>query len=428
MKVMDPMNRPVVAVVRPFSSSALLAPALREAGFSPVAVMDYDGPALAPMQSAYDPSAYDAVINHHGDTEETIERLGALKPVAVFHGAEAALELAQRLTDALAPALSNDPALMDARRHKYAMHQAVAAAGLPVPRQICTADPAEVAAWIDREGLDGVDLVVKPPASAGTVGVSRAPAGQGWRELFDAMLGTHDKLGVLAEEVLVQEQLTGTEYAIDTISHQGRHSITDMIKYRRVPFGEGIAVYDSVEWLPYDRDAYGELIDYGLASLDAVGLRNWAAHTEIMMTPDGPRLLEVNARLSGAGNPAVTFIASGESQVTRTIDLVRGRGPDMPPGYTLRRNVMAVFLMSHSTGIVRNAEIYDQARALPSYHSPVHVVRTGDHVDASTDIFASMTMGYIILAHEDPEQIQADREAIRKIEKDLVVDTSEGAS
>ena len=194
------------------------------------------------------------------------------------------------------------------------------------------------------------------------------------------------------------------------------------VKVQRVPFGEGIAVYDCVEWLSYDTGAYGELIDYGLAALDAVSLRNWAAHTEIMMTPDGPRLLEVNARLAGAGNPAVTEIATGESQVTRIVDVCRGRGPQLPPGYTLRRNVMAVFLMSHSTGIVRNAEIYDQARDLPSYHSGVHVVGTGDHVDASTDLFASMTMGYIILAHEDAAQIHADREAIRKIEKDLVVD------
>jgi biotin carboxylase len=416
------MDRPVVAIVRPFTSAAMVAPALREAGFSPVAVMDYTGPSLAPLHSSHDPGAYDAVINHHGDMAGTIERLGGLKPIAVIPGVEAALRLAQECSDALAPEFSNVAELVDARRHKYLMHQALTEAGLPVPRQISTNDPEEVAAWIEREGLAGKDLVVKPPTSAGTVGVSRAPGGRGWRELFTAMLGTRDKLDVLAEEVLVQEMMTGTEYAIDTVSHNGRHSITDMIKYKRVPYGEGIAVYDCVEWLPYDTDAYGELIDYGLAALDAVGLRNWAAHTEIMMTPDGPRLLEVNARLAGAGNPAVTEVATGESQVTRIVDVCRGLGPQLPPGYTLRRNVMAVFLMSHSTGIVRNAEIYDQARDLPSYHSPVHVVSTGDHVDASTDLFASMTMGYIILAHEDAAQIHADREAIRKMEKDLVVD------
>lgn len=416
------MNKPAVAIVRPFTSAAMLAPALREAGFSPVAVMDYTGPALAPLHSSHDPGNYDAVINHHGDMDATVARLGGLEPIAVIPGVEAALRLAQRCSDALAPAFSNDPDLVDARRHKYVMHQALAAAGLPIVRQISTADPDEVTAWIEREGLTGKDLVIKPPTSAGTVGVSRAPGGRGWREQFTAMLGTRDKLDVLAEEVLVQEEMTGTEYAIDTVSHDGRHSITDIIKYRRIPYGEGIAVYDYVEWLPYEPDTYAELIDYGLGALDAVGLRNWAAHTEVMMTPDGPRLLEVNARLAGAGNPAVTEIATGESQVTRIVDVCKGLGPQLPPGYTLRRNVTAVFLMAHSSGVVRNAEIYDKARDLPSYHSPVHLVRTGDHVDASTDLFASMTMGYIILAHDDAEQIHADREAIRRLEKDLIIE------
>ena len=134
------------------------------------------------------------------------------------------------------------------------MHQALAEAGLPIIRQICTTDPEEVAAWIAREGLAGQDLVIKPTTSAGTVGVSRAPGGEGWRERFTDLLGTYDKLGVVAEDVLVQEHMTGTEYAIDTVSHHGRHSITDIIKYRRIPYGEGIAVYDSVEWLPYDTE------------------------------------------------------------------------------------------------------------------------------------------------------------------------------
>jgi biotin carboxylase len=416
------MSKPVVAVVQPFTSGAMVAPAVRAAGMSPVAVIDYHGPALAPLRGGYDPQAYDAVVNYHGDVAETLEKLRALNPSAVIPCVEASLQLAQTLADALTPDEANVSELVDARRHKYVMHQALAKAGLPVIRQVCTTDPEEVAAWIEREGLAGHDLVIKPTSSAGTVGVTRAPGGEGWRDRFAELLGTYDKLGVFAEDVLVQEHMTGTEYAIDTVSHHGKHSITDIIKYRRIPYGEGIAVYDSVEWLPYDREELGDLIDYGLGALDAVGLTEWAAHTEIMMTPDGPRLLEVNARLAGAGNPAVTEIATGGSQVTRIVDKCAGRGDAMPEGYTLKQNVMAVFLMAHSAGIVRNAEIYDEARKLPSYHSPVHLVGTGDHVDASTDLFATMTMGYIILAHESSEQIAADRKAIRELEQSLIID------
>ncbi|HEY0638022.1 MAG TPA: ATP-grasp domain-containing protein [Pseudonocardiaceae bacterium] len=418
-----PVAAPVVAVVEPFSSAAMLAPALRAAGFSPVAVVNQADDDFAVYHSALVVKDWDAVVNHHGDIAATVRRLGALSPTAVIPGIEGpSLDVAQQLADALTPGHANVAELVAARRHKYAMHRALAEAGMPIIRQVCTSDAAEVADWIDREGLAGQDLVIKPPNSAGTVGMSFVPGGEGWRERFEAVVGTRDKLGVQRDEILVQEHVTGTEFAIDTVSSGGRHSVTDLLRYRRVRLGRGMAIYDSVEWLPYDRSRYGELLDYGLAALDAVGLRNWAAHTEIIMTDDGPRLMEINPRLAGAGNPAVTMIATGESQVTRIVDVCAGRGPELPEGFTLRQHVMAVFLIAHSTGTVRNAEILEEARALPSYHSPVRLVTTGDRVEATTDILTSMTMGYVILAADDRAQLDVDREAIRALEKQLVID------
>jgi len=184
-----------------------------------------------------------------------------------------------------------------------------------------------------------------------------------------------------------------------------------------------MAIYDSIEWLPYDLDTYGELLDFGFGCLDAVGLRYWAAHTEVMVTADGPRLIEVNPRPSGAMNPVPTSVCTGgTSLVTAIVDICAGRGPELPAGFEFRKTVMAVFLIAHSSGIVRNAEIFDKARELPSYHSPMFLVRSGARVEATTDIVSSMTMGYIILGHERPEQVYADREAIRELERELVIE------
>ncbi|MFC0436606.1 ATP-grasp domain-containing protein [Kutzneria buriramensis] len=416
------MGKPVVAVLEPYSSAALLGPALRSAGFSPVAVTYPPGREHAAARPTLHLDDYDAVVNHLGDFDGTVDRLAALGPIAVIPGAERSLHIAEQLTGALGLDAANVPELLPARQNKYLMHQALAAAGLPVIRQICTRDADEVAAWILREGLTGRDLVIKPPASGGTVGVSLAAGGVGWREQFAALLDRRDKLGVFNDQVLVQEYVTGTEFVVDTVSVNGRHSVTNMLEYRKVRRGEGMAVYESMEWLPYDTAAYGSLIEYALAALDAVGLRNWAAHTEIMMTEDGPRLVEINPRLSGVGSPAITLMATGESQVTRIVDVCAGRGDRLPAGFDLRQHYLAVFLIAHSSGVVRNAEIFDRAKSLESYHSPVQVVRSGDRVEASTDLWTSMTMGYIVLAHESAEQTRADREAIRELEKELVIE------
>lgn len=416
------MTRPVVVLAEPFSSASLLPPVLRAEGLSPVAIIDSTLPGIGAL-TAFSEDEYAAVIDHHGDVEATIAQIRALgRTVGVVPGTDRIEPLCGQLAAALTPDRQNVPSLAMARRNKYVSHQAVAAAGLPILRQVCSADPEQIAAWIERTGLAGHHLVVKPTTSAGTDGVGFAQRGEGWRELHAKLLGTVNRYGAVNEEVLVQEYVTGTEFAIDTVSYDGHHSVTDLLRYRKVHNEHGMAIYDAVEWLPYDLDRYGELLSYGLACLAAVGLRYWAAHTEVMMTPSGPRLVEVNPRPAGAMNPLVTEIATGTSQVTRIVDICAGRGPSLPAGFVFKQSVMAVFLIAHSSGIVRNAEIFDKARSLPSYHSPMFLVQTGARVEATTDIVSSMTMGYIILAHDSLEQVYADREAIRELERELVIE------
>jgi len=416
------MTQPVVVLAEPFSSASLIPPVLRAAGLSPVAIIDSTLPGIGALTS-FRADEYDAVIDHHTDLDATIEQLRSLGPtVGVVPGTDRIEPLCGQLAAALTPGRTNVPELAAARRNKYLSHQAVARNGLQILRQACSPDPDVIAAWIEREGMAGRHLVVKPTTSAGTDGVGFAMRGEGWRELHGKLLGAVNRYGAVNEEVLVQEYVTGTEYAIDTVSFDGHHSVTDLLRYRKVHNEHGMAIYDAVEWLPYDTGAYGEWLDYGLAALDAVGLRYWAAHTEVMMTADGPRLIEVNPRPAGAMNPLVTEIATGTSQVTRIVDVCAGRGPSLPAGFVLRQPVMAVFLIAHSSGVVRNAEIFERARSLPSYHSPMFLVRTGARVEATTDIVSSMTMGYIILAHDELEQVYADREAIRELERQLVIE------
>ncbi|KAF4730205.1 54S ribosomal protein L2 mitochondrial, partial [Perkinsus olseni] len=52
---------------------------------------------------------------------------------------------------------------------------------------------------------------------------------------------------------------------------------------------------ESVPWSECPR----EVVDYAFAVLDATGVRNGAAHTEIMLRGDDVCLIEVNARVAG---------------------------------------------------------------------------------------------------------------------------------
>jgi biotin carboxylase len=403
----------VAVIVDPYSSGNLLAPAFRDAGLTPVAVTSTPDP-IAVYAASYRPQHFDTVITHHGDLAATVEAVRALDPVCVVPGTECGVALADLLAPQVTPGRANVPELAAARRHKGAMREALLAAGLPAVREICTDSPDAVVSWLDREGLTGRDLIVKPPESAGTDGVTLVPAGQDWRPAFTALLHQRNKLDLVNDQVLVQEYLVGTEYVVDTVSHDGVHSVVDICRYRK----RG-TVYDSMEWVPYDLTAYGDLVRYTQAALDALGVRFGAAHSEVMMTSDGPRLIETGSRLHGGGHPRFCRTATGDSQVDRTVRACLGE--PLRQGYSLRRHMQIVFLISPRTGVVRNVEIFDRLRALPSHGFTSLAARNGDRLQATHDLFSSLAFGFVVLAHEREDQVHADHAAVRDLEQELIV-------
>ncbi|MFJ9852517.1 ATP-grasp domain-containing protein [Streptomyces sp. NPDC101150] len=417
-----PSGSPAV-IVDPFSSGGLYAPAFRAAGVPTVAVVSYPEIPQA-YAGSFQPADFDEILTLTGDEAPLAERLRALRPRCVLPGAEIGVELADRLAAQVVPDVANTPGLAAARRHKYAMARAVSAAGLPVIRQLCTDDPDEVAAWLDTERLTGHDLVVKPPKSASTDGVTRIAGGHHWRREFQAQLGQLNQWGIRNDQMLVQEYATGTEYVVDVFSHAGNHTVTDVCRYRKVDSGGQMAVYESMDWVPEDRPEVPELVRYTRGVLDAVGFRWGAAHVEVMMTADGPRLIEVNARPHGGGHPRFCRAATGDSQVDRAVAYFTGRRA-LPSGYELRRRVRVVFLISRASGVVRNAEVLDAIREVKSHHVSAVPVRNGDRIAPTKDLLGTLSLGFVVLAHEDPEQLDADHAEVRRIESLLAVDPEE---
>jgi len=415
-------NGPAV-IVDPFSSGGLYARAFKEAGVSVAAVLSRPKPPDVYLPS-FHPEDFGEVILFTGDIEPVVKRLAELSPRCILPGTETGVELADELAARLTPHMANVPSFASARRHKWEMARAVRKAGLPVLAQICTADPAEVATWVARENLAGRDLVVKPPKSASTDGVTRVYRGQGWRDVFEAQLGKTNQWDVINDRMLVQEYATGTEFVVDVFSYDGVHTITNVCRYRKIDNGPHMAVYDSLEWLAMDEPMVPTLVDYTKGVLDAVGMRFGAAHVEIMLTAAGPRLIEVNARPHGGGQPRFCRVATGDSQVDRAVRYFARLG-EIPTGYQLHKHLIVVFLISRATGVVRNIEILDAVRSLPSYHFASVQVSNGDSVQQTKDLLTTLALGFIVLLHEDRNQMMADYEEVRRIERGLVVQTDQ---
>ncbi|MBN1204310.1 MAG: ATP-grasp domain-containing protein [Myxococcaceae bacterium] len=417
MDARDPSGPAVI--VDPYSSGALYAPAFREAGVPTIALVTAPTPPDV-YASSYRPEDFSEVIVASSDLTAAIERLRALRPRCVLAGCESGVELADIVAPQVVPGVANEPETASARRHKGVMAEAVARAGLPIIEQICTDDPGEVEAWIERAGLRGRDLVIKPPKSASTDGVTRVSGGKGWRDIFAAMLGRRNRLGLLNDRLVVQEYCEGTEYVVDTASYAGVHSVSDICRYHKIDNGGHMAVYESMSWMPPTIPAHDDLVGYAFGVLDAVGMRFGAAHIEIMLTDRGPRLIEVGVRPHGGGHPRFCRVATGESQLDRVVRRFVSDEP-MPASYVLRQHVRVLFLIARRAGYVQNAAVLDGVRELESHYFSKFAIRDGERLEVTKDLFGSLDLGFVVLAHPELAHIEEDARRMRDLEQQVVL-------
>jgi len=409
------MSRPVV-IVDPKSSGTELAPAFKARGIPAIAVtlnpLDWTG-----FGSKIQTCDFIEIIP---DQANLVEVLRKYDPLVILPGTEEGVPLAESLALALTPQFANDPEKSQNRLHKALMQKALEEAGVPALKTLSTSSESEAETWIKTNGLIDSPLIIKPPVSAGSDKVFHIPAGGDWKTAFNQVLSEPSKItGKSNETVVVQEQAIGTEFAVGTVSANGKHYLAHLIKYNKTSSHDRKTqtVYDYVEFVPYSAESHGELFAYTQKALDALGICWGAAHNEIMLTKDGPRLIETGARM--CGGPVVGFarVASGSSQADKLVEIF-AEGDVSTKEYVFKKTVMPVFLKSPAKGKIANAEVFADISKLPTYLNENIWFKNGDLVPQTVDYLTSI--GIVALAG-DRNLALLDYEKIRSMESKLVV-------
>lgn len=408
------MNRPVV-IVDPLSSGTELAPAFKARGIPAIAVtlkpLDWIG-----FGSKIQTSDFAEIIP---DQPNLVELLRKYDPLAIIPGTEEGVPLAESLAVALTPQFANDPKKSQNRLHKALMQKALQEAGVPSLKTLNTSSENEVETWIENNGLIDAPLIIKPPVSAGSDKVFHIPARGDWKKAFNQVLSEPSKItGNINETVVVQEQALGTEFAVGTVSANGKHYLAHLIKYNKATCNGRKTVYDYVEFVPYSAETHGALFEYTQRALDALGIRWGAAHNEIMLTKDGPRLIETGARM--CGGPVVGFAreASGSSQADKLVEIYAD-GDVSTKEYLFRKTVVPVFLKSPAQGKIANVdESFADISKLPTFLTEHIWFKNGDLVPQTVDYLTSL--GIVALAG-NRQLVLSDYEKVRNMESELVV-------
>lgn len=398
----------MIVLVDPVSTGPTLSAAFVERGENPLHLY---GPHL---QEAYasDPHANKWLMS---DELSALHRLAAMPVHAVIAGSEWGVTTANRLAHALGlPHHLNSR--VRARRDKAAMNYALQDAGLPAARTVYVFADDDIAA-----ALTGFDfpVFVKPVGSAGADGCAICTEPEEVHAAVRAGLGQRNLLGANNPAMVIQDYLDGPQFIVNTVSLGGRHLLSDIHTVRIDQIGQRSVLRHSLLVTALDEQA-AAMVAFTLDCLDAVGVREGGAHTEVRMTRNGPRLIEVNARIMGASlQPALYRGALGYSQA----DLVAERfvDPDafaerFTDPYAPKAAMAMAFLNVTAPGTVLASPGVDRVRGLPGFHSMEKMPEIGTTIDEPWLCTGQAGMAYFL--HQDREVLANSLHELHRLEDD----------
>ncbi|MEV1026410.1 ATP-grasp domain-containing protein [Streptomyces sp. NPDC050264] len=399
-----------IVMVDAYAAVGSLVDKFRERGCSVVRVQSTRDVPFVYRSVPFDRSAFIADIVHDGDLSATLEAVAAHAPLAVVAGGEVGVEFADLLAERLGLP-GNGTELSTARRDKHVMIETVRAAGLRAARQLRVPNPRELAEW-HREL--GARVVVKPLRSAGSQGVFFCDTPQESAAALHALSTAPDVFSQTGQGAVAQEYLPGTEYMVNTVSRDGRHHLCDVWRTSRVSANGVVDLCDALSLIDSDSRETGPLRDYAFRVLDALGIRHGPAHVEIRLTPAGPSLVEIGARIAGGGIPAAAGLGIGESQLEWTVDAYldpeRFHARAGTP-YAVRRHCAIAGLVSPVQGLLSEYRGIEEIERLEGFHALATLVKPGQEIRRTVDDLTYPVL--VTLLHDLEEVVQRDLNTIR---------------
>jgi biotin carboxylase len=245
------------------------------------------------------------------EDEPGVDRLARAEDVdgIVSPGADWPVGVAARVAARLGLPHPLDPATAVLATSKQRQRERFAEAGVPHPRLLEEPSAPCVVKAPDRQGQRGLSLVRTDaelgPAIAAAVDASRNG-------------------GFLAEELVEGPEVTVNAISIDGVFHP--LTVTDRLTADPPAFGVALAhAWPSACVVPTQA-----LVDAARSAAEALGIRNGPTYTQIRVGAEGPRVIELAARLGGGHDAELVELATGYDLNGAALDAALGTVPCVP--------------------------------------------------------------------------------------------------
>lgn len=411
-------NKKKIVLVDAYSSGKYLIPAFISCGYPCVHIQSGFVPTRFGNDLAMAKQSCEENIIYDGNIETILSQLNEFNIKCILPGSEGGVELADRLNERLNMHFTNSIQHQQARRNKYLMQEALAAANIMSIKQMKVSTLNELESWFDI--YNQFPFVIKPLKSAGSDGVHICHGKQQAYSAFNELIGTKDIYNERNDSILCQEFLQGTEYVVNGVACSGHYFITELWRSEKKIIN-GYPIYDT-QYLSYSKDEhFKELKDYTCQVATALGIQNGAIHAEIMLTKRGPILIEVGARIAGSADPFVIHECIGHSQVSKLVEACLN-----PQQFISTLNLefdrkdyfyaAYVFFIATKSGRVLSSPPKD-FKDLEGFISLEYRYQPGDEQCLTQDLFSSP--GVVMLLNQDKDKLQKTVKKCRELEAEF---------
>ncbi len=278
--------------------------------------------------------------------------------------------------------------------NKAFMRDALREAGVPVPLFFRVKGKEAFKEAVEKVRVAGYKCIVKPADNSGSRGVDLLKEDADLDIAYDYT--NHYSRG---GEIVVEEYMEGPEVSVETLAVDGDvHviQITDKLTTGAPYFVEMGHSQPS----QHSEETRKRIAEVAVAANKAIGIQNGPSHTEIKVTKDGPKIVELGARLGGdCITTHLVPLSTGVNMVECSIRIALGEKPDLEPKWN---KGSAIRYLKTGIGTVKEIKGVDDAEKISGIVQVSIVHGVGEQVG---EIKSSVDRaGFVVAQAEDAQK------------------------
>lgn len=288
--------------------------------------------------------------------------------------------------------ISEDTALK--ATNKAFMRDALNEAGVPVPLYFRVKGKDAFKNAVEKVRAAGYKCIVKPADNSGSRGVDLLKEDANLDAAYEYTV-KYSRGG----EIVIEEFMEGPEVSVETLAVDGDvHviQITDKLTTGAPYFVEMGHSQPS----QLSEETRKKIAAVAIAANKAIGIQNGPSHTEIKVTKDGPKIVELGARLGGdCITTHLVPLSTGLNMVECSIRIALGEKPDLEAKWS---KGSAIRYLKTGVGKVREITGVEEAERLKGVIQVSIVHGVGEQVG---EIKSSVDRaGFVVAQAEDAQK------------------------